>query len=80
MYVSSLQNIYNAVYIQVAKHIASIVQKIEMTGYVGFLNLQFTQQLLRVFTSLLAFLATLYEFVSYCTVVRVSSFISSTAF
>lgn len=76
MYVSSpSSNLYKIVYIQVAKQIDGLIAKINFANTVGFLNLQFTQQLIRVFTSLVAFLATLYEFSMYCVTPRFSQMI-----
>lgn len=63
---SSFQKLYQAVYIQVAKHIELLVEKISTTTHINFLQLKFTHLLIKVFTSLLSFLATLYEFISYC--------------
>ena len=76
MYVSPTVSLYQSVARQIAKHMDTLTQKIEETNKIGFMNLPVVQQLMKVITSLLAFLATVYEFTLYCTTIRLSQIVS----
>lgn len=54
----------------------TLSEKIEESDRTGFMNLPVVQQLIKVITSLLAFMATLYEFILYCTTIRLSQIVS----
>jgi len=78
MYVSSLTKLYTNLYVSLGKHIDELSSKLLDGSKTNFLTLPFTSLLIKVFTSMLTFLATLYEFLTYCTTIRVTQLLHHT--
>lgn len=76
MYVSPFVTLYQSVARQIGKHMITLSEKIEESDKTGFMHLPIVQQLVKVITSLLSFMATLYEFTLYCTTIRLSQIVN----
>ena len=73
---SSIKSLYAASYVHAAHHVDQAASKVASSTNLKFFSIHAIQLVTKTFTSLLAFLASLYEFFVYCTTIKLSSLIS----